>query len=90
MVGRAETENQAQPWMSPTYMQAQKLRRDGSRSRFIGLVDFNARIGRYVDDFQIGTGGGGTFKPLSISDWPYWARRQLYPTQLPLDAGGRR
>jgi hypothetical protein len=79
MVGRAENQKPEAPWLAPTFMQAQKLRRDGSRCRYIGLVHFSLKTGRYVDEFQVGVPKGDKFDALPVDDWPHWASKQLLP-----------
>lgn len=82
MMGRADDQKPQAPWLAPTYMQAQKLRRDGSRCRFVGLVHFSMKTGRYVDEFQVGLPKGEKFEPLKIDEWPHWATRRM-----PAEAG---
>lgn len=81
MLARAEDQMPEAPWLSPTYMQAQKLRRDGSRCRYIGLVHFSMKTGRYLDDFQVGLAKGDKFEPMKTDDWPHWANRPRGPSR---------
>jgi hypothetical protein len=83
MLARANKPNEeprvkpSYPWMVPTFVQVQKIRRDGSRMGTLGLVEFNLRTGRYSNDFQLGRLKGEEFIPTPIAEWPYWATRQL-------------
>lgn len=65
------------PYLAPTYMSAVKCRRDGARTRHVGLVNYDWRTCSYVEDFQIGVEkkGGEAIELLKIDDWPAWAHR---------------
>lgn len=42
------------PNLAPTYVDPTKCRVDGSRTRFVGLVAFNFRTGRYEPTYELG------------------------------------
>lgn len=42
------------PNLAPTYIEPSKCRADGSRTRFVGLVSFNFRTGRYEKAYELG------------------------------------
>jgi hypothetical protein len=75
MVGPAKKEKASSYWLSPTFMQAQKLRRDGSRCAWVGCVEFNHRTGGYENAFRLGKVKGGKFEAEVMDEWPFWATR---------------
>lgn len=64
----------------PTYMRAVKCRPDGGRTRYVGLVQFDARHAGYQRDFRLGLPvpgkDGEQFQTLGVSDWPAWAHHK--------------
>lgn len=65
------------PCLWPTYINPAKCRPDGSRSRYVGRVMFDARSGKYLDDFELGkmSLGGDKFEIADASKLPAWAKR---------------
>lgn len=62
-------------WLWNTYIAIHKCRRDGQRTRYVGLVEFNARIGAYERSFQLGKliNNGEEWKPIDGREVPAWA-----------------
>ncbi|MDX2244314.1 MAG: DnaB-like helicase C-terminal domain-containing protein [Leptolyngbyaceae cyanobacterium bins.302] len=61
----------------PTYLRAAKCRVDGSRTKYVGLVGFNADLNKYEPNYYLGklNPAEDEFKPIdSINDLPYWAK----------------
>lgn len=60
-----------------TYVHPAKCRQDGTRTRYVGLVPFNAQTGRYDDQFDIGQmiKNGEEFSFMTPGDpkYPLWA-----------------
>lgn len=63
-------------WLWPTYFAIPKCRPDGSRARYVGRVDFDARSGKYLDDFDLGMLSlmGDKFELVDNSKIPHWAK----------------
>lgn len=61
--------------LSPTYIEPAKCRADGSRTRFVGLVPYNFRTGRYEPSFVLGqlTDDRSKFNFVLDKDLPAWA-----------------
>lgn len=59
----------------PTYVHPAKCRSEGSRTRFIGLVPFNVRTGRYEAAFELGRAinHGEEFEFIADGKYPAWA-----------------
>lgn len=62
-------------WQWPTYIGAVKSRLDGSRTRFTGLVNYDARTSRYDEAYRIGkmTDMGKEWEELMGNAKPAWA-----------------
>lgn len=61
----------------PTYIRAAKCRVDGSRTKFVGLVGFNADTNAYERDYFLGrlSPGEDEFEGIrSFNEMPYWAK----------------
>lgn len=58
-----------------TYIHPAKCRPEGSRTKYIGLVPFNVRSGRYESAFELGRAknGGEEFDMMKQEDYPAWA-----------------
>lgn len=67
----------AHPWQYPTYIGAVKSRLDGSRTRYAGLVNFDARTSRYEQSYRLAKMSellnGGSFEDLMGNQVPRWA-----------------
>ena len=66
------------PTLFPTYMRVCKFRKDGSRTRFVALLNFDIATNSYEKDFQLGTldGSGSKFSLIDDeSKLPYWAKK---------------
>ncbi len=76
MLSKALDVERTAPHLWPTYINPVKLRLDGQRARYCGLVDFDASKGRYADEFDLGTVSlsGDKFSKIEVADWPEWAR----------------
>lgn len=63
------------PGLAPTYIEPSKCRADGSRTRFVGLVPYNFRTGRYEQAFELGRLSDDRSKFLFVKDedLPAWA-----------------
>jgi len=61
-----------------TYIHPAKCRSEGSRTRYIGLVPFNVRTGRYESAFELGRGinNGEEFELLKDEKTPSWAKKE--------------
>jgi ABC-type lipoprotein export system ATPase subunit len=59
-----------------TYVAPRKCRADGSRTRYIGMVQYNARTGAYEDGFTLGRTdpSGEKWTELDAADYPLWAK----------------
>jgi hypothetical protein len=77
MLAQAFDRPSAQGYLSPTYMAAVKCRRDGTRTRHVGLVDYDFRKGTYIEDFRLGreVKAGKEIDLLVEKEWPAWASR---------------
>jgi hypothetical protein len=64
------------PHMWNTFISPAKCRTDGSRTRFVGMVEYNARFGRYEEPFSLGklTNGGEKWEEMGAAEYPRWAR----------------
>lgn len=75
----------AHPWQFPTYIGAVKARLDGSRTRYAGLVNFDARTSRYEQSYRMAKMGdllnSGSFEDLMGNQIPRWAN-PIEPAQL--------
>jgi replicative DNA helicase len=64
-------------WQYPTYIGAVKSRLDGTRTRYAGLVQFNARTARYEQAYRMCDMSDllstGEFNPLAGKELPRWA-----------------
>lgn len=61
----------------PTYMRIAKCRVDGSRTRYVGMVGFNANSMTYERPYYLGrlSPGEDEFTPITkFTDLPYWAK----------------
>lgn len=60
-----------------TYLAPVKNRLDGSRTRYVGLVNFNQRSGSYDSAFTLGRliENGTAFEPIPAGDIPEWAKQ---------------
>lgn len=60
----------------PTYIKTGKVRQDGSRSRYCGLVVFNARENAYEENYKIGTisSDGREWTECNQDNRPFWAK----------------
>lgn len=58
-----------------TYMGTPKYRMDGSVTRYVGLLQFDARKGGYEESYALGLARGEKFEPLDRSALPPWAAR---------------
>lgn len=63
----------ASPGKWPTYFSPVKCRVDGSRTRYVGLTDFDSRSGRYDADFILGRITSNAFEQVAENELPYWA-----------------
>jgi 5S rRNA maturation endonuclease (ribonuclease M5) len=70
-----QTGDSTKPYLFPTYMHPAKCRPEGSRTRFVGLTMFNARLGAYERPFDVGrfTNGGEKFELIDLNKLPRWA-----------------
>lgn len=77
MIAPAKEANEM-PYLWNTYVWPAKCRTDGSRTRFVGLVAYNARYGRYEEQFDLGRldDGGEKWEPVDAVEYPRWARAQ--------------
>jgi DnaB-like helicase C terminal domain len=81
MIARADADEQpeATPHLINTYMAAVKCRAEGSRTRHIGMVAFNAKKNGYEPEFMLGRAktekGAERFDAIAIAKWPHWATR---------------
>jgi replicative DNA helicase len=68
----------AYPWQFPTYIGAVKSRLDGSRTRYVGLTNFDSRTSRYEQPYRIGKMSellsNGEFEDLVGGNIPRWAQ----------------
>ncbi len=76
MVAQAHDQEQTADHLWPTYVSVAKCRRDGSRARYCGLVDFNIRSNCYASGYHIGrlVDGGEKFQILRPEKMPAWAK----------------
>lgn len=60
----------------PTYIKAGKVRHDGSRARYCGLVVFNAKENSYENKYKIGqlSPAGDIWSETPVQDRPFWFR----------------
>lgn len=82
MLGPVETPSK-EPHLWGTYMQAAKCRFDGSRTRYVAQVTFNARTQVYEDEFILGRmkNGGEEFECVPANEMPFWARTEVKPQE---------
>lgn len=76
MIGPAY-EEETTPLKYPTYMMACKFRKDGSRTRYVAVVNFDISTNSYDEQFAIGELKDCDTKFVRIEDdhkIPYWAK----------------
>lgn len=76
MIAPAFDQESDASWLWPTYLSPVKCRFDGARTRYVGLVNFDVRLGTYEEDFDLGQIKGDKFEPVDNSKLPQWARRE--------------
>lgn len=76
IIAPAHDQETNSPHLWNTYIHPAKCRLDGTRARYVGLVPFNARTGRYDEPFDLGrmVDHGERFEFLDASKYPAWAR----------------
>lgn len=76
MVGPASDRVRPAPYLLPTYMAAVKARLDGSRTGYVGLLNYDVRVSRYEDSYRIGrlTDWTEEFEDLLGAAVPGWAQ----------------
>ncbi len=64
------------PLKWPTYFAIVKNTYDSSRTRFVGLVDFNQRTNSYDEEYRLGrlVNGGTKWEEIPPAQYPYWAQ----------------
>jgi RecA/RadA recombinase len=97
MLDRADDPGHAtgKSYLWPTYIGAVKSRLDGSRTRYVGLCNFDARSSRYQETYAL-TKSGYEWEELTGAEIPYWAKdtvqaaqeAEISPTPLKARAGG--
>jgi replicative DNA helicase len=76
MIGPAY-DKEASPTLFPTYMRACKFRKDGSRTRYAAVVNFDITKNAYEETFELGLmkNGDTEFEPITEEHkLPYWAK----------------
>lgn len=75
MIAPAYDQPNTEPHLWNTYLSPVKCRVEGSRTRYVGLVAFNARLGRYNRAYEVGrlVKNDSEFKFLDGDDMPGWA-----------------
>jgi hypothetical protein len=86
MMGPAFDHIGPQPWLWPTYIGVCKSRLDGSRTRYTGLTNYNARTSKYEGSYRIGRmiGQGREWEELfgtAIPDFAQCAEKELRTDQ---------
>jgi len=74
------------PYVWNTYMRITKCRPDGERTRFVGVVPYNARLGNYEDRFVLGRlkNNDQEFEEVPDDELPRYARSAVaWTTQEP-------
>jgi replicative DNA helicase len=68
-----------EPHIWGTYMQGVKCRFDGSRTRYLAQVNYNARTSAYEDKFTLGRAInlGQVFEPVPEFKLPRWAQQSM-------------
>lgn len=73
MLGPAKDRASPEPGTWPTYFAAVKCRVDGSRTKYVGLVNFDIRTGRYDEEFTLGKVEKQEFIEVTGNQLPAWA-----------------
>lgn len=74
MIAPAFDQEGPTPHLWPTYISPAKCRFDGSRTRYVGLTNFDVRSGAYDDDFDLGKVIGDKWERIDNSKTPEWAK----------------
>ncbi len=76
MLAWAFDQPNSQNYLWNTYCAVGKCRLDGSRTRYVGLVEYDSRRGQYVESFTLGNliNNGEKFVHLPWEKWPRWAK----------------
>jgi hypothetical protein len=64
------------PYLWNTYIHPAKCRPEGVRTRYVGLVPFNVRTGRYEETFELGrmVDNGEKFEAIPAAEYPPWSK----------------
>ena len=76
MIGPAY-DKESSPTKFPTYMRACKFRKDGSRTRYAAVINFDITKNAYEESFELGImkSGDTEFEPITdLNKLPYWAK----------------
>jgi replicative DNA helicase len=82
MIGPAQDRaDPRKPYLFPTLIHANKNRTDGSVTRHVALMNFNARTDSYLPGYTLGrlTDRGSVFSELPREAIPHWARSAVPP-----------
>jgi hypothetical protein len=76
MLAPAHDQQSGSPTRWPTYIHPVKCRFDGTRTRYVGLVTYDARANAYDGGFQLGklTPGGDEWQGVDSDKLPEWAK----------------
>jgi hypothetical protein len=64
-----------------TYFNIAKVRRDGSRTKFIGKTAFDLSTTSYIDQFTLGTFRDKEWEPIDPDHIPHWAKEKAKQEQ---------
>lgn len=75
MLAPAHDQQSGSPTLWPTYMHPVKCRFDGSRTRYVGLLNYDARVNAYDPNFRLGrlSAGGDEWEATASDKLPEWA-----------------
>lgn len=76
MLAPAHDQESHSPTLWPTYMHPVKCRFDGTRTRYVGLLNYDARANAYDPNFRLGkfTPGGDQWEATPSDKLPEWAK----------------
>jgi hypothetical protein len=88
MIAPAWAERSSVPYLSMTYIEPAKFRVEGSRTRYVAMVAFNFRTGRYQPAFALGklNEAREKWEPVPEREIPEWAIERPPPTSAPAGA----
>lgn len=85
MIAPAYDQSSGESHKWATFIHPAKCRFDGQRTRYVGVVMYNSRMGAYERPFSLGrlSTAGDEFTFLSAKETPTWAHPEAHPEETP-------